>query len=171
MYPTCTEIWEPFCGGGAVTLALSKAGFKVHASDIHHDLIMMWRAVMAGDEGVYADVTEEEYNALKNAPSSARRGFVGFGASFGGSWFGGYGRRESCGAQEDLEEIKGWHCPTCGGGKHETHDPIDRLIAEYMTPAPQAQAKLDEKTIKAQMLAWFRTEPSEYTSEVYLPAN
>jgi DNA adenine methylase len=60
---------------------------------------MMWRAVMAGDEGVYADVTEEEYNALKNAPSSARRGFVGFGASFGGRWFEGYGRRESRGAQ------------------------------------------------------------------------
>lgn len=73
--------------------------------------------------------------------------------------------------QEDLEEIKGWHCPTCGGGKHETHDPIDRLIAEYMTPAPQAQAKLDEKTIKAQMLAWFRAEPSEYVAAVYLPSN
>jgi rubredoxin len=72
---------------------------------------------------------------------------------------------------EDLEEIKSWHCPTCGGGKHETHDPIDRLIAEYMTPAPQAQAKLDEKTIKAQMLAWFRAEPSEYAAAVYLPSN
>ena len=93
MYPTATEIWEPFCGGGAVTLALSKVGFKVHASDIHPDLILMWQAVMAGDEAVLADVTEEEYNALKNAPPSARRGFVGFGASFGGRWFGGYGRR------------------------------------------------------------------------------
>ena len=94
MYPATTEIWEPFCGGGAVTLALSKVGFEVHASDIHPDLIMMWQAVMTGDESVYADVTEEEYNALKNAPSSARRGFVGFGASFGGSWFGGYGRKD-----------------------------------------------------------------------------
>jgi site-specific DNA-adenine methylase len=93
MYPTRTEIWEPFCGGGAVTLAMSKMGFKVHASDIHPDLIMMWQAVMAGDSSVYADVTEGEYNSLKSAPSSARRGFVGFGASFGGSWFGGYGRR------------------------------------------------------------------------------
>ena len=74
--------------------------------------------------------------------------------------------------QEDLEEIKAWHCPTCGGGKHEDHiDPIDRLVMEYMTPAPQAQAKLDETTIKAQILAWFRTEPSEYVPEVYLPVN
>ena len=94
MYPTAEEIWEPFCGGGAVTLALSKAGFVVHASDIHPDLILMWQAVMSGDEAVLADVTEEEYNALKTAPPSARRGFVGFGASFGGSWFGGYGRKD-----------------------------------------------------------------------------
>ena len=60
MYPTATEIWEPFCGGGAVTLALSKVGFHVHASDIHPDLILMWQAVMAGDESVLADVTEAD---------------------------------------------------------------------------------------------------------------
>jgi len=29
LYPTATEIWEPFCGGGAVTLELAKAGFRV----------------------------------------------------------------------------------------------------------------------------------------------
>jgi site-specific DNA-adenine methylase len=49
MYPTATEIWEPFCGGGAVTLALAKAGFKVHASDSHEDLILMWQALMRGE--------------------------------------------------------------------------------------------------------------------------
>lgn len=29
----CTEdiIYEPFCGGGAMTLALAKVGFRVHA--------------------------------------------------------------------------------------------------------------------------------------------
>jgi hypothetical protein len=97
MYPKKTEIWEPFCGGGAVTLALSKVGFHVHASDIHPDLILMWQSIVAGDDSVTADVSEEEYNALKAAPPSARRGFVGFGASFGGGWFGGFGRRKLCG--------------------------------------------------------------------------
>ncbi len=92
MYPDVEEIWEPFCGGGACTLALSKVGFKVHASDIHPDLIMMWRAVMAGDSSVWADVSEEEYASLRRAESSARRGFAGFGASFGGNWWGGFGR-------------------------------------------------------------------------------
>lgn len=93
MYPTATEIWEPFCGGGAVTLALAKAGFKVHASDSHEDLILMWQALMRGETEPFADVTEAEYAALRTAAPSARRGFVGFGASFGGGWFNGYGRQ------------------------------------------------------------------------------
>ena len=96
MYPTATEIWEPFCGGGAVTLALAKAGFKVHASDNHEDLILMWQALMRGETKPFADVTEAEYAALKTAAPSARRGFVGFGASFGGHWWGGYGYQDIC---------------------------------------------------------------------------
>lgn len=92
LYPTATEIWEPFCGGGAVTLELAKVGFEVHASDSHEDLILMWQALMRGETEPFADVTEVEYVALKTAAPSARRGFVGFGASFGGGWFAGFGR-------------------------------------------------------------------------------
>ena len=92
LHPTATEIWEPFCGGGAMTLALAKAGFRVHASDNHQDLILMWQALMRGETAPFADVTEPEYQALKTAQPSARRGFVGFGASFGGAWFGGFAR-------------------------------------------------------------------------------
>lgn len=75
-----------------MTLALAKEGFRVHASDAHEDLILMWQALMRGETEPFADVTEAEYSALKTAPPSARRGFVGFGASFGGGWFNGYGR-------------------------------------------------------------------------------
>jgi site-specific DNA-adenine methylase len=75
-----------------MTLALAKAGFRVHASDSHEDLILMWQALMHGETAPFADVTETEYQALKTAQPSARRGFVGFGASFGGHWWGGYGR-------------------------------------------------------------------------------
>lgn len=92
-FPEATEIWEPFCGGGAMTLALAKEGFRVHASDAHEDLILMWQALMRGETEPFADVTEVDYAALKTAPPSARRGFVGFGASFGGGWFGGFARR------------------------------------------------------------------------------
>jgi site-specific DNA-adenine methylase len=88
------EIWEPFCGGGAVTIALAKAGFRVYASDSHEDLILMWQAILAGDATVCADVTEEEYQQLKTAAPSARRGFVGYASSFGSKWFGGFARSD-----------------------------------------------------------------------------
>lgn len=99
LHPTEMEIWEPFCGGGAMTLALAKAGFSVHASDNHPDLILLWQALMRGETEPFADVTEEEYARLKTAEPSARRGFVGFGASFGGAWWGGYARRRFCGGK------------------------------------------------------------------------
>jgi site-specific DNA-adenine methylase len=86
------DIYDVFCGGGAMSLALAKAGFRVKASDIHEDLILMWQAVMSGDTAVIADVSEIEYQQLKSAFASARRGFVGFGSSFGGGWFAGYAR-------------------------------------------------------------------------------
>lgn len=92
LYPQAELINEPFCGGGAMTKALAELGFKVHASDTHPDLIMMWWAMLAGDAAVFADVTEAEYQVLRTAAPSARRGFVGYGASFGGKWFGGFAR-------------------------------------------------------------------------------
>ena len=91
LHPTATEIWEPFCGGGAVTLALAKAGFRVHASDSHEDLILMWQALLVGALDM-SPVSEAEYAALKKAEPSARRGFAGFGSSFGGGWFAGFAR-------------------------------------------------------------------------------
>lgn len=110
LHPTATEIWEPFCGGGAVTLALAKAGFRVHASDNHEDLILMWQALMRGETQPFANVTEEEYQALKTASPSARRGFVGFGASFGGAWWGGYGKgRKRSRERPDLTKAQPWH--------------------------------------------------------------
>ncbi len=94
LHPTATEIWEPFCGGGAVTAKLAHDGFCVHASDSHEDLILMWQALMRGETEPFIDVTEAEYQTLKAATTpSARRGFVGFGASFGGTWWGGFARR------------------------------------------------------------------------------
>ena len=91
--PNVEEIYDPFCGGGAMSFALAKAGFRVKASDIHEDLILMWQATMTNSLDL-SDVNEVEYDNLQH-PSvqpSARRGFVGFGTSFGGGWFTGYAR-------------------------------------------------------------------------------
>lgn len=100
LHPTATKIWEPFCGGGAVTLALCKANFAVTASDTHPDLIMMYQAMLDGHMYVFGDVTEADYTAAKSLTfSTARRGFIGFGSSFGGGWFAGFARRKMCGGK------------------------------------------------------------------------
>jgi DNA adenine methylase len=52
----------------------------------------MWQAVQRGWLPPDA-ITREEYAALRHADPSALRAFAGFGCSFGGKWFGGYGMR------------------------------------------------------------------------------
>jgi len=79
---------EPFCGGANITAEMS--GVRI-ASDLCADVVMLWGAASQGWEPPTA-VTEEEYKAARFAPSSAYRGFVGFGCSFGGKFFGGYAR-------------------------------------------------------------------------------
>lgn len=85
-----TDRWfEPFVGGGNVMEHAAPVFGKCFGTDAHLDLIMMWRAVRDGWRP--GDVTRELYAELRNSEPSALRGFVGFGASFGGKWFGGYG--------------------------------------------------------------------------------
>lgn len=89
--PGATVAVEPFMGGGAVTAELAKRFGLVLASDAHEDLALMWQAVSDGWTPPEM-VTEDEYARLRSAEPSALRGFVGFGGSFGGKWFGGYAR-------------------------------------------------------------------------------
>jgi DNA adenine methylase len=58
-------------------------------SDSSVDLIMMWRAARDGWVPP-TEISREQYAELRHAEPSALRGFVGFGCSFGGKWFGGY---------------------------------------------------------------------------------
>lgn len=83
---------EPFVGGGAMTEALSPAFELTVARDTHEDLVLLFQALQSGWVPP-EHVTETEYAAHRECPvPSALRGFVGFGASFGGKWFGGYAR-------------------------------------------------------------------------------
>jgi DNA adenine methylase len=85
------DVWyEPFVGGGNVMEHAAPHFRRSVGSDAHLDLIMLWEYVTDG--GMLPEfVTREEYQALRKAPSSWLRGYAGFGASFGGKWFGGYG--------------------------------------------------------------------------------
>lgn len=81
---------EPFLGGAYVFARVAPRFVKAVGSDIMPDLVMYWQAVQEGwlpPEWI----SREEYEALRTAPPSPLRAFAGFGCSFGGKWFGGYG--------------------------------------------------------------------------------
>lgn len=88
---TDVTYWEPFVGGCGSFDQIAPAFSRAVGSDTHEDLILMWQAVMDGWNPPTV-VTEEEYQELRASDPSAVRGFVGFGCSFGGKWFGGYAR-------------------------------------------------------------------------------
>lgn len=84
-----TSYIEPFVGSGATFVKLAPRFQSATAADDHPDLILMWQAIADGWNPP-EHVTKDEYTSLRSAAPSALRGFVGFGASFGGKWFGGY---------------------------------------------------------------------------------
>ncbi len=85
--------FEPFVGGGNVLEHAAPHFVRSVAMDAHPDLILMWQAVAVGHNPPEF-VSREQYTELRNAEPSALRGFAGFGASFGGKWFGGYAAGE-----------------------------------------------------------------------------
>ena len=84
---------EPFCG--MFSVGKHVVCQKRTASDIQPDLILLLKAVRDGWTDMPTNITEEQYNALSRAESSPLRGFVGFGCSFYGKFFGGFARDPS----------------------------------------------------------------------------
>lgn len=84
--------YEPFIGGASVFDIAAPMFEQVEASDIHLDLMMMWQSTAGGWWVPPSVVSAETYVELRDAEPSALRGFVGFGCSYGGKWFGGYAR-------------------------------------------------------------------------------
>lgn len=82
---------EPFVGSASVSEIASNHFYELILSDVHEDLILMWQDAVAG-RVFPSEVSEQEYRKLCNSEPSALRGFVGYGCSFGGKWFGGYAR-------------------------------------------------------------------------------
>lgn len=82
---------SPFVGGGWVE-HLVRA--KRVCCDKHPYLIAMYNAIQDGWEPP-KHLTKEEYNYIKKNPDEnpALTGFVGFGCSFAGKWFGGYAKQ------------------------------------------------------------------------------
>ena len=82
--------FEPFCGSAWVGEIIQAP--KRIFSDSHPELIALWNAILNGWHPPEY-ISEEEYKRLKDGGGPPYlRGFVGFGCSFSGKWFGGYAR-------------------------------------------------------------------------------
>ena len=94
-----------FCGSCAVEVKLADSFSQVICNDNHKYLIALYKALQNGYEPPdYVD--EEEYKYVRSHIQDERPeyvGFVGFGSSFGGKWFGGYGK-----SKKPNGEIR-WH--------------------------------------------------------------
>lgn len=106
---------EPFVGSASVASALVDVipSEKMILSDASLDLILLYQAIQQGWTPP-TNVTEIEYKRLNATQPSALRGFVGYGCSFGGKFFGGYARgegrnyaKESCNAiNKTVDKLK-----------------------------------------------------------------
>lgn len=85
------EYLEPFIGGGARLSQMTPHFLRTFAGDAHGDVVALWEAVVSGWRPPKT-VSASEYAVAKELPESALRGFIGFGCSFGGKWFGGYAK-------------------------------------------------------------------------------
>lgn len=83
--------WEPFVGSGWVISKIDK-NRKRYGSDIHEELIAMWKALQMGWLPPEHITEEEYYNIKNNINNLPLRAFAGFGCSYGGKYWGGYAR-------------------------------------------------------------------------------
>ena len=84
--------YEPFCGGLNMMDKI-ECSIKV-GNDSHKELIALWKKLQDGWNPPET-ITEEEYNSVRENPSAYPDyyvGLVGFAATFGSKWFGGYAR-------------------------------------------------------------------------------
>lgn len=95
-YLEYSEIYyEPFCGGCSVSQYINDRKIRL-LTDINPYLIALYKELQKG--WIPPDkITKEEYNYIKNNKDEKPylTGFVGFGCSFAGKWFGGYAKSEN----------------------------------------------------------------------------
>ena len=84
-----------FCGSCAVEAKLAPHFDRVICNDKHEYLIEMFKGVQNGYK-LPEHISEEEYKYIRSHKDENKilAGFVGFGCSFGGKFFGGYARNK-----------------------------------------------------------------------------
>lgn len=84
---------DAFCGSCNIISKIDDKRIRI-ANDKHKELIAMWHWVQEmGVDRLPTDVSKEFYYYIKTSTTSPDwlKGFVGFGCSFAGKWWGGYG--------------------------------------------------------------------------------
>lgn len=93
---------EPFCGALSVLTRMAPHFDKCEASDVHEDLIELWKQVKTNTFRPPKTMTEARYLRVKKMKSpSALKAFVGFGCSFGGKYFAAYAQKYTGGKREN----------------------------------------------------------------------
>lgn len=85
---------EPFIGAAGMMQAFSSYGNKI-GCDACPYIIALLQYIKTGNTFSESEVTEEIYNQVRvnyKAYPKHLVGFLGYGCSFGGKWFGGYAR-------------------------------------------------------------------------------
>lgn len=92
-----------FCGTCSVESKINNN--KKILNDKHEYLIEMFKGLQNGYD-LPESISEDEYRSIKQDLNKDKvlSGFVGFGCSFGGKWFGGYAR--SCKTRDQATESK-----------------------------------------------------------------
>lgn len=117
---------EPFLGGASVFGRLGPHFRLAMAGDSQPDIAMLWDAVLRDGWRPPEVVTLAEYEELRWAQPSPLRGFVGFGGSFGGKWFGGYARGgyEASGAPRNHQAESARAVARIAGWLEDTHTTV-----------------------------------------------
>lgn len=137
---------EPFVGGGAMAEKLAPHFGQTIISDLHADLMLMWNAVINKGWVPPTEVSYEQYQDLRYADdSSALRGFVGFGCSFGGRWFEGYARYKDTNFAQSSHNVvtrqaKAMAGATCLNVSFDDLPPVEHAPVIYCDP-PYADTK------------------------------
>jgi len=170
------EVWDPFCGGLSMSVALSKAG-PVVSSDANPALIALYSAVADGWDPPKT-ISEAEYHAAKTLPdSNPLKAFAGFCAGFGGKYFGGYARGESRNWAAEGRRALLRDCP----GREFFH--VDWLAMEpfackgalYLDPpyagttGYAATGAFDSVVFEARVLQWAKLGVPVFVSEYEFP--
>jgi DNA adenine methylase len=79
-----------FCGSCNVISKIDSNRTRI-TNDLHKELIAMWKHVQEGGE-LPDNISKAEYETIRDLGEPWLRGFVGFGCSFAGKFFGGYAR-------------------------------------------------------------------------------